>query len=523
MTEKELKGYVLRLFHFKSISSKQFMNATRNLEQIKESDPLFYYFNMGKLQTTFGNIDAAISCLKRAIELNPEHVSAYYNLYKCYVKKGNIDAAYQSINEVIKYKKDEVDFSFVTQIMKTIEVLDVDYLTYLNSNFDVNKTSKLGYNDLSDNEKLLKAYESVIQAFNDRDYVMCLQKLRIMNTIITELNYPMEVDTLINLVRLLKDKEIVSCKQALSNNSMKEASLDNFCKFQVRLFELGHYNIEGYLRMIEEVINSDVLKAKRLLDLARENPKFSSYLDMIEYLEGFIREKQAFMLLTKEKQEEFIERRLSAKNTYKNRYNDKALEKYCLLKEEFGLPICDYYIGKILLFRQHKVSAAKQAFLRYLEQGGVKTEKTYIHLSQIEKTLNNPDESNRYLGMAYRIHEVFLREFDYLPDEEYDKNKRIKFIDDQSNQFDIVKKNSFCNIKMQEEEFIASKTKSCDSYNTGIDDKLNIIKGLLQSGNDDLANKLFKEVQTECTPEEREKVKSFERNKKLYKNQRRTD
>ena len=54
MTEKELKGYVLKLFKYKSISSKQFMTAKNNLEQIKEFDELFYYFNMGKFQSTFG-------------------------------------------------------------------------------------------------------------------------------------------------------------------------------------------------------------------------------------------------------------------------------------------------------------------------------------------------------------------------------------------------------------------------------------------------------------------------------------
>lgn len=42
MTEKQLKEYVLRLFKFKSISSKQFMIAKSNLEKTKENDPLFF-------------------------------------------------------------------------------------------------------------------------------------------------------------------------------------------------------------------------------------------------------------------------------------------------------------------------------------------------------------------------------------------------------------------------------------------------------------------------------------------------
>ena len=518
MTEKELKGYVLKLFKYKSISSKQFMTAKNNLEQIKEFDELFYYFNMGKFQSTFGNIDYAISCLNKAIELNPENSSVYYHLYKCYVKKGSIDDACQSINQVIKYKKDDVDFSFATQIIKTIQALDTDYLTYLNSNFDVTKTSKLGYNDLSDNDKLLKVYKSVIQAFNDRDYVLCVEKLRIMDTIITETNYPMEVDTLISLIKLLKDKEIISCKNALSNRCMEKASIDNYCKFQMRLFELGNYTQERYLRFVEQMIEEDIIKAKKMLDIACENLKFSSYLDMIEYLEGCIKEKQAFMNLSKEKQEEFLERRLDAKNSYKYKYNEDALKKYCLLKEDFNLPICDYYIGKIYMFRMRKFMEAKLAFLSYLNQGGVKTEKTYMFLAKISKIQKNPDKAKQYLDKMDRIHKVFLREFDFLTDKDYERKKKIKFVDDSIDEIDVVKRNTTSNIKMTEEDFSIEEKSECL-----IDEKLNMIKELLQTGNDDLANKLFKEVQSECTNEEREKVKSFERNKKLYKNQKRSD
>lgn len=65
MTEKQLKGYVLRLFKYKSISPRQFFIAKNNLEQLKESDPLFYYFNMGKLHTSFGNVDDAIEYLTK--------------------------------------------------------------------------------------------------------------------------------------------------------------------------------------------------------------------------------------------------------------------------------------------------------------------------------------------------------------------------------------------------------------------------------------------------------------------------
>ncbi|MBQ9833989.1 MAG: tetratricopeptide repeat protein [Bacilli bacterium] len=519
MTENQLKGYVLRLFKFKLISSKQFMVARSNLEKIKASDPLFYYFNMGKLQTSFGNTDAAIFCLKKTIELKSDHSSAYYNLYKCYVKKGDIDEAFESLGKVLKHNKRAADFNFPIQIMRAMQSLDVNYLNYLNSDFNVSEETKIGYNDLSDNEQLAKLYKLVIQAFNNKDYVICLQKLRTMNVIIKEANYPMEVDTLISLVKLLKDKEAISCKRTLYDKSMEKSSDESFCKLQIRLFALGYYDQGSYLRMAKEVIGEDIWKAKKILDEACKNPNFSQYLDIIEYLNGFIREKNAFMILPEEKQEEFISRRLKAKSLYKNKRNDKSLEEYSSLKQEFGLPICDYYIGKIY-FRQGEFIKAKEAFLSYLEQGGVKSEKAYGFLGKIAKIQKNMKEAKWYFDMIHKISNVFIYDFDCLSDKN-DKKKRLK--EDKYDQNDEVKRKKSRSIKMSEEDFADIETfDGRDFYAGGLSEKLNIIRGLLQSGNNKLANKLYKEVQKECTSEDRAKINQFDRNRKLYKNQNRT-
>lgn len=518
MTEKQLKGYVLRLFKYKSISPKQFMIARSNLEKIKESDPFFYYFNMGKLQTVFGNVDEAILFLNKAIELKPNYASAYYNLYKCYVKKNNINAALKNIEEVFKYTDKSIDFSFPIQIIRTMQLLDINYVMYLNSNFKVFDEAKVGYNDLRDNQKLAEVYKLAIQSFNNRDYIMCLKKLHVMNMIINEINYPMEVDTLISLVRLLKSKEVNSCKRALYDKSIEKSSDENFSKFQIRLFELGYYNPESYLRMSKEIIDNDILKGKKILDEACQNQKFSPYLDVIEYLNGIIKEKSVFMSLSEENKEEFTSRRLKAKRLYKNKHNDRSLEEYSTLKEEFKLPICDYYIGKIL-FRQGEFTQAKEAFLRYLEQGGEKTEKVYIFLGEIEKKQKNINEAKRYFDMSHRIKNMFIC-FDYMSDKNYIKKG---FEADDKDQYDVVKVKKSRNIKMNEEDFVnANVIELGNFYEVGLSSKLSIIRNLLQNGNNKLANKLYEEVQRECAPEERSEVMQFGRNRKIYRNQNRT-
>ena len=525
MTEKQLKNYVLKLYNFKQINSKQFMIARNNLEKIKENDLLFYYFNMGKLQTAFGNSDEAIAYLKKAIELKPNYASAYYNLYKCYVRNNNIDAALKCIEKVIENTNRSINFTLPIQIMRTIQSLDVNYFVYLNSNFKVPNETKVGYNNLEDNYKLAEIYRTVIQSFNDKDYNMCLRKLHAMNTIINESNYPMEVDTLITLVKLLKIKEINSCKKALSDKSIEKSSIESFCKFQTRLLELGYYNPESYLRMLKEIINEDISKASKLLEKVCKNPEFIPYLDIIEYLHGIIREENAFIFLSEEEQKEFTSRRLKAKSLYKNKHHDRSLEEYSALKKDFKLPICDYYIGKIL-FRQGKFIQAKEAFLNYLEQGGVKAEKAYTFLGNIEKNKKNNKEAKKYFDMCHRIENIIGYNFDYVFENNYEIRRKNRYKEDNNDQYDKVKIKKSRSIRMNEEDFINSDTTDIvevsDFYEVGLSSKLNIIKNLLQTGNNKLANKLYEEVQRECTPEERSKVMQFGRNRKIYRNQNKT-
>jgi len=519
MTEKQMKNYVIILYKHKKINDSQFRKAVNYLEKLRDSDQLFYYFNMGKLHTAFGNAEEAIFYLEKSITLKPDNSSAYYNLYKCYVKTGNIGEAIESLRLFFEHNKHDVDFSFVLQIMRAMLFLDKSYLSYLNSEFNVYESTKVGYNDLSDNMELLEVYKSVIQAFNNRDYSICLKKLHVMNRIIMESNYPMDVDTLVNLIKLLKIKEINSCKRVLSDSSIEQASNEQFCKCQLRLLELGHYHPESFLRMVGENINKDVSRAKKLLVAVQENPKFYSYLDMIEYLNGIIREKEAFIYLSDDKQNEFITRRLKAKKLYMNRKNEQALKEYQSLKEDFGLLLCDYYIGKILLFRQGSLLQAKESFLSYLIQGGIKAEKAYMFLGMIEKKQKNYGDAKKYIGMMHRIHNVFVRDYDYIPDKNYNKKRK----NDKYDQCDNVKRNESRKIKMKEADFAQNDVQIAgDFYDMGLSDKLIVIRKLLRNGNDKLANKLYEEVQRECTQGEREEVEQFGRNRKLYKNQNRS-
>jgi len=520
MTEKQMKNYVCRLYNYKKISDNQFRNAVNNLEKSRDSDPLFYYFNMGKLHTAFGNVEEAIFYLKKTIMLKPHHPSAYYNLYKCYVKSNNIKMAQISFEKFLEINSVAVNFEFVVNIMNAINVIDKDFFEYLTSDFSVKYISKFGYNNLDNNNELKSIYFEVLKTFNDRDYLTCIEKLKLMNSKINEIAYPMEVDTLIQMIKCLKDKEIANYRTCLEDDKYKGISNEMYANILFHLYELGCYSIKSFLRRVEEIIlNDSHIKGDIILDKISNVKDFENYQDMISYLRGFVREKSAFALLGKDKLKEFNSKRLIAKNQYIKNQNDICLESYLTLKDEFNLPICDYYIGKIM-FRMGNFSKAIEYFLSYLEQGGVKTEKAYMFLARIEKIKKNNNASHCYIKMMHRVHGIFLREFEYLPHHIYRKMKDNDFIDSKVDSIDVIKNNRMRTIKMKEEDFVEDYSLSVtDFYNVNVDGKLIIIRNLLRCGDVKNAKKLLDEVQQECPPQEQPKIKQFQRNKKIYINQ----
>ena len=513
MTKQQMKKYVLKLYKYKKISDYQFRNAIGNLEQLRDSDLLFYYFNMGRLHTAFGDVEAAIFYLEKAIMLKPEHSKAYYNLYKCYVKKNDMKMAQINFEKFLETNKAPVNFEFIINIMKAINTIDNDFFGYLEGDFSVEYIYKFGYNNLEDNDELKNIYFEVLKNFNTRDYLTCIKKIKLMNYKINEISYPMEVDTLIQMVNFLKEKEIVNYRKFLEEDKYKGIANETYVNILFNLYKLGYYTTKNFLRKIEEIILDDsYIKGGMILDKISNVKEFESYQDMIRYLKGFVKEKEAFALLDEDKKEEFTLKRLAAKKQYIKKQNKDCLESYIALKNEFNLLICNYYIGKIM-FRTGDFSEAKKYFLNYLEQGGVKTEKTYMFLAKIEKIKKNKAAAKNYIKMIYRVHDTFLREFEYLPKSQCKVMQKDDYLD-------IVKSNRMRTIKMKEEDFkenISLNIADFDSAN--LEGKLIIIRNLLCYGNVKTANKLLEKIQQECTPQESPKIKQFQKNKKLYMNQ----
>ena len=520
ITEMQMKNYVIRLFKYKEISDKQFRNAIRNLEKLKDSDLLFYYFNMGKLHTLFGDEKTAISYLEKTIMLKPEHSSAYYNLYKCYVKLNNMKMAQDSFEKFLERNDKPVNFELVINIMNAINTIDRNFIEYIKEDYSVQYVPECGYNNLDDNEELKDIYFDVIKTFNTRDYLTCMKKLELMNTKINDISYPMEVDTLIQLVKILKNREIAHYSMCLEDEKYRDISNETYATILLHLYEQGCYSQKGLLNKIEEIIiNDSYTKGELILDRISSLKDFKEYQDMIVYLRGIIREKEAFSNLEEDKQNEFVQKRKLAKTEYQKKHNDTSLDLYLALKEEYNLSICDYYIGKNM-YKIGNFLKAREYFLSYLEQGGVKTEKAYMFLANIEKIKKNNSAAKHYTKLMHRVHDVFSREFEYLPEREYRIAKKRGYVD---SDIDSVKNRRMRTLKMNEEDFEEYSLPTTSFYDADIDGKLIIIRDLLRSGNEEEVNKLLEQLEQECPYEELPKIKQFQKNKKIYMNQKRND
>ena len=520
MTEKQMKHYVRSLYKYKKITDIQFRNAFSDLKKIRDNDMLFYYFNMGKLYSAYGNAEKAIFYLNEAIKLKENNPAAYYNLYKCYVKMNNIKMAKISFERFLEINTVDVNFEFVSKIMNAIDLINKDFSEYVRSDFSVSYISKLGYNNLDDNNELKDIYFEVLKCFNARNYLECIEKLKMMNVKINETNYPMEVDTLIQLLKHLKDKEMIYFRTYLESDKSKEISEEMYINILLHLYELGSYSTNSLLRKIEEIIlHESHIKGNIILDKISVMKEFENNQDMISYLRGIVNEKSLFLSLSIDKQKEFISKRLVARKQYLKKQYDISLKSYLTLKDDFNFSICDYYIGKIM-FRIGKFLEAKEYFLSYLEQGGIKTEKAYMFLAKIEKIRKNTNGARYYAKMMSRVHDVFLRDFEYLSDQQYKMAKCANYLDNDDDSIDLIKNKRMKTIKMREVDFKKDESLSIvDFDDADIDGKLIIIKNLLRCKDLKNAKILFDKVQQECSPRERPKILQFQRNRKLYMNQ----
>lgn len=508
----KVKYDILKMFRYKRLSPNQEKFIIKSLEEIKEDDLFFYNYVMGKFHVNFGDFEEAISYLEEAVNLDYTKSAPYYNLYKAYVAKGDVKKAYEYLCKCNEWTPELLNFKFPFNLMCAINDMDIDFNIYKKEDYSVEATNNEGFNVIDDDE-LAELHKDAIEAFNNRDYISCGNYLKNMAVRINEINYPMEVETLIKLTNILKEKEGRKYLNLLYHNELNNVSTSEFCDIIMKVYSLGFLDEKAILRIVDEQTHVNMNRAKAILKSISSVPAFADYQDMIGYLRGVIVEKGSFFALPKEKREQYLLDKRKAKSLYKKRKDEDALKAYNDLKETSGLVICDYYIGKSL-FRLGRFDQARAAFLSYLEQGGEKTEKAYMFLSRIEKIKKNPSLSKKYVRKMYNIQNMFNRDFNFIPNKSRDVNY------DGREDWDSVKVSSSRKIHMTEEDFWPDTDLSVESfYDVDLNGKLSIIKNLLRAGKVEVADALFSEVKKECDDKDKAKVIQFGSNRKFFTKQ----
>lgn len=507
-----MKELLKEAYSKREITFFKLYDLISDLELFEDRDPHFCYSNIGKLLTAFGDKNDAIRNLEKAIKVKDDCRTDYYNLYKCNVVLGNYKEAFDNLYKCAALSPEKANFS--------LPLLGLSILNYTGEdfNYDTEMDYQLEYSDSFCFNTIYERsindyYHEVIKLFNEHRFQEAQELLGNMQEKIVEIDFPMEVDTLRHIVTAIVEKEKDMYETVLRDNTCSFTP-DEYAHAFEYVFNNKYISEKDVLKAIEDFIINDELKiALKLMQTFFQDPRFSDYKTEKSYLRGYYSEQKAYLELPEDVTQEYSVYLDKAKALY-HKGDYKGAEVYFRkAKEVSGLKICDYYIGKTL-FKQHKNGQAKEHLLAYFVTGGSKYDKCLLFLNAINNFVKKKD-NKKYVTMMLRIHSTFDRDYDYYKKDHKSYNAGVQDSD--------IADASFFNANNTVTNCGSGEVETLDFYDCDVSGKLNIIKGLFINGNNTLGNFLLREIEKGCNPEDMGKVRQFQKNKKLYANQNRTN
>lgn len=392
-------------------------------------------------------------------------------------------------------------------MLSSLVDMDLDFDEYLNGDYSVEKSNSLCFNQIND-PKLLAMYNDLVDAFNRRDYGLVLRKLGAMKGHIENIKYPMEVDTLMGVVRGLISKEKQKYKEIFNSDCLDSMDIDEYISFVQGLLKTGNVSISKVFIHLEKMAKENPDKCEEFINIISSLDEFKDKEFEFNYLRGLICEKKNVNELEPEVMANYFQLMFDGKELLRKRRFDDALRTFEEAYSVSGLNICNYYIGKTL-FLMSKIGPAKGYFEKYLEVGGEKSDKAYLYIIGIcdMRKWNNKE----YVRNMLRIHSSFERNYKYVP----------RSVHNPEDDFDKKKFKESKRLEFSVEEFTSSNLSVDNYYDVDTDGKLKIIRELFKSGKSDVANKLLEELNKTCDKKDKAKVLQMIRNKKIFSNQNR--
>lgn len=265
--------------------------------------------------------------------------------------------------------------------------------------------------------------------------------------------------------------------------------------------ETKDISLIDFCAYINEIIDQDVEKAMMLYNNIFRLYNVENYKLELDCLKNMILEKKNYLMLDKNRKKQYDDLEKKGKIAYKEDRIDDALNYYLLGLHITNHNIFNYYLGK-MYYKSGNLEEALLYLERYKKNGGEKLSKCLLYLSKIHiynKKFKKKDEYEKDIIILNRF---FKQDFKF--------NRKKQKINRDFEFFD-------CNIEQNRINQVKDKT----NYNEcSVNEKLMIIKNMLLCSQTQAAEKLLQKLersQAGMSPEDKEQIKQFQKNKKLYR------
>lgn len=268
--------------------------------------------------------------------------------------------------------------------------------------------------------------------------------------------------------------------------------------------------IQERLVEIKEFVSTDLDSAKSILQSVVLDNKNDFYLMEIEYVTNMIREEELYQGLTSNQKMNYNCLKMLGRDFYESGDLERAYYHYEFAKEEIGHPIFDYYLGK-MLYKQGKYLEALPYFQEYLSHGGKKLPDCLLYLIKIFTRQGQYKKANKLSSKVQKLEDTFGGELHY--------KKRSKR--NPRHFYDHVKNVAASETQLNLEDLLEEDGLKVEFYNDyGFLQKLQVIKKLMIEDQLKRAESYLNNLTPE-TKEEQKALAQFQKNKRIYKNQRR--
>ena len=454
MTDIEKKDYMVELniikniFRKKAISDNDIEVLKKKLYHLIQISPMNYklYILLGKTELLAGNNYSAIGYFEEAIarDENSDSRAAYYGLFRVYVNLEQYDHALTYLQAYDSCFKTNFNMAFYFKVLKA--------LTNNNNNnniYDYSKTNQY-INCVHCPADILELYDSAENNFDNCNYNSCINDLESLQKLCVEKKYPLEVSYLIKMVKkvseikkngpAIKKKEVIDKLDSLDSIEDKKSYLIN-------LINTNDKNIYALIKLLKILINEKKYdEAYYWLNHKMDNKAKNDFIKILNALRRTIVEKVDY-----NNNIDMIYEYMTKADMYISQKNySAAFGVYFDGYEKLHLPIFLFKLGE-LNYSLCNIKAAKNFFIKYLDQGTALRKKCYIYLDYISMM-----EDKRLLSTKYSR---FLSQLDYSPSDrkteikaenifmKYVEGNEVAIFDDMSKSFNNYFKEIISSIK----------------------------------------------------------------------------